>query len=206
MSSNIKITYTNRAINLNSPKIFIFAKNEIASFDVLKEGYAWKVIEKIGCESSCEFEYPIATEVCAAWNNGECKTKKMTANIGEKYVVKEDNTGIIIDRDDNATNSKSIDVCNKIHVKNGVSVQLYKTGRLLVTKKVVGFDQKATFILKPKLYWGIASEIKEGQALSSAIINSHNFYELNLEGVSEIKLGLYCNPEYGYHFKIEKQY
>lgn len=206
MNSNIKITYTNRAFNLELPKIFIFAKNEISSFDVLKEGCAWKVIERLGRESSCEFEYPLITEVCATWNNSQYKTKKLPANKGENYIVKEDTSGIIIDRDGNATNSKYIELCNEIHVKNGVSVHLYKDGRLLVTKKVVGFGQKAPFVLQPKLYWGIASAIEEGQDLSSAIINSHSFYELNLEGVSEVKIGLYGNPEDGYQFKVEEQF
>lgn len=206
MKSNIKITYINRSSNLYLPKIFIFAKNEIPSFDVLKEGCAWKVIEKIGRESSCEFEYPLLTEVCAAWNNSQYKTKKLPANIGKNYVVKEDNSGIIIDRNGNATNPKYIELCNEIHVKNGVSVHLYKDGHLLLTKKVVGFGQKATFVLQPRLYWGIASEIEEGQDLSSAIINSNSFYELNLEAVSEVKIGLYGNPQDGYHFKVEEQF
>lgn len=206
MSSNIKITYTNKSMNVDLPKIFIFTQNQIPSFDVLKESVAWKVIDKIGRDSSCEFEFPIVTEVCAAWNNGTCKTKKLPVNIGENYVVKENNTGIIIEKDGNAVNTRSIDVCNEIHVQNGLSVQLYKAGRLLVAKNIVGFDQKATFVLHPKLYWGLASEIEEGQDLSSAVLNSHIFYELNLEGVSEVKVGLYGNSEEGYQFKVDEQF
>lgn len=205
MSSNIKITYTNKSMNVDLPKIFIFTQNQIASFDVLKESVAWKVIEKIGRESSCEFEFPIETEVCAAWNNGACKTKKLPVNIGENYVVKENATGIIIEKDGNAANTRSIDVGNEIHVRNGIAVQLYKDGRLLVAKNIVGYGQKSTFVLHPKLYWGLASEIEEGQDLSSAVLNSHIFYELNLEGASEIKVALYGNAEDGYQFKVDEQ-
>lgn len=204
MSSTVKITYTNRSMNVDLPKIFVFTKNEIPTFDALKDGVAWKVIERIGRESSCQFEFPIITEVCAAWNDGTCKTKKLPVNIGENYVVREDDTGIIIEQDGAAGNIRSIDVCNEIHVQNGISVQLYKDGRLLVSKNIVGFDQKATFVLHEKLYWGLASEIQEGQELSSAVLNTHHFYELNLEGVSEVKLGLYGNAEEGYQFKVEE--
>lgn len=204
MSSTVKITYTNRSMNVDLPKIFVFTKNEIPSFDVLNESVAWKVIEKIGRESSCEFEFPIITEVCAAWNNGTCKTKKLPITIGDNYAVREDSTGIVILKDGDASNTRSIDVCNEIHVQNGIAVQLYKDGRLLVAKNIVGYDQKATFVLHPKLYWGLASEIEEGQDLSSAVLDSHHFYELNLEGVSQVKLGLYGNAEEGYQFKVEE--
>lgn len=206
MSSTVKITYTNRSMNVDLPKIFVFTKNEIPSFDSLRDGIAWKVIDRIGRESSCQFDFPTLTEVCAAWNNGECKTNKLPINIGDNYSVVGDDTGIVLTKDGSACNTRSIDVCNNIHVKNGVSVQLYKEGRLLATKKTVGYDQKATFVLHPKLYWGVASEIEEGQELSSAVLNSHSFFELNLEGVSEVKLGLYGNSEDGYQFKVEEEF
>ena len=36
MSNQIKITYVNRSMNEDLPKIFLFLKNEIPTFDALK--------------------------------------------------------------------------------------------------------------------------------------------------------------------------
>lgn len=205
MGSNVKITYVNRSMNKDLPKIFVFTKNEVPSFDSLKDGVAWKVIPNIGRESSCQFTFPIETEVCASWENSTCKTKRLTSEIGNRYVVEKDDTGIIISSDGNASDINAIDVVNNLHVENGVAIELYKDGRMMMTKDIVGYDQKATFVLHPKLYWGIASEIEEGQLLSSAVLNSESFFEEDLDGVSTVTIGLYGNAADGYQFKVESQ-
>ena len=61
--SNVKITYINRSMNKDLPKIFTFTKNEIPTFDALKEGVAWKVIENVGRECSSNLVFPIETGV-----------------------------------------------------------------------------------------------------------------------------------------------
>lgn len=205
MSSNVKITYVNRSMNKDLPKIFVFTKNELPTFDTLKEGVAWKVIGDVGRESSCEFVFPIKTEVRAAWDDNSCKTKCLASEIGSRYVVVQDETGIVLEKNGNAGNVRSIDVCNNVHVKNGVSVELYKNSKLMMRKNIVGYAQKATFVIHPKLYWGVASEIQEGEMISSAVLDSDHFFEQNLEGVSDVVIGLYGNAELGYQFKIESQ-
>ena len=203
MSNNVKITYVNRSMNQDLPKIFLFLKNEIPTFDALKEGVAWRVLEDVGRGSSCKLNYPIETAVSASWNDHTCQTAMLDSTIGKRYCVAEDETGITISEDGNAGNTRSIDVANKIHVANGISVDLYKDGKLMMRKKTVAYDQKATFVLHPKLYWGLASEIQEGEQLSSAVLNSDSFFEQDLEGVSEAVVGLYGNAQDGYQFKID---
>ena len=205
MSSNIKITYVNRSMNQDLPKIFLFLKNEIPTFDVLRDGVAWRVIEDVGHGSSCKLNYPIETEVSASWNDHTCQTAMLLSAIGKRYCVVEDETGITIVEDGNAGNTRSIDVASQIHVTNGISVDLYKDGKLMMRKKTVAYDQKATFVLHPKLYWGLASEIQEGEQLSSAVLNSDSFFEQDLEGVTEVTVGLYGNAQDGYRFAIESQ-
>jgi len=205
MSSNVTITYINKSMNKDLPEIFLFIKNEVPTFDCLKEGIAWKVIKDVGRESSCQFTFPIETEVCASWDKDTCFTKKLSSAIGSKYSVFKDDTGITIMPDGSAGDDKSIDVCNDVHVENGLSVNLYKDGRIMVSKQIVGYGQKATFVLHPRLYWGIASEIQEGDRLSSAVLDSNQFFEQNLEGASNVTIALYGNAEDGYQFKIESQ-
>ena len=203
MSSSVKIKYVNHSLNLDQPSVFIFAKNEIPTFDALKDGVAWRVINKVGRNSSCTFTFPYATEISASWNDGSCRTVTMPVSIGSKFCVTKDDTGIVLLGDGIAPSTTAIDVLNNIQTPGGISVSLYKDGRVMMTKKIVAYDQKATFVLHPKLYWGLASEIQEGEELSSAVLNSDSFFEQDLEGVSEAVVGLYGNAQDGYMFKVD---
>ena len=203
MGTNVKITYVNHSMNLDQPSVFLFVKNEIPTFDVLRDGVAWRVINKVGRSSSCTFNFPISTQINASWNGGCCQTATMPAPIGAKFCVTKDDTGIVLLGDGNAASTTAIDVRNDIQTPGGVSANLYKDGRILMTKNIVAYDQKATFVLHPKLYWGLASEIQEGEQLSSAVLNSDSFFEQDLEGVSEAVVGLYGNAQDGYQFKID---
>lgn len=205
MSSNVKIKYVNKSMNKDLPKIFIFMKNEIPTFDVLKDGVAWKVIEDVGRGSGCTFNFPIETQVGSSWNDQTCRTQILDLNIGSKYVIEKNENGIVLLEDGNAGDTKSIDVTNQVNVDNGVSVDLYKDGKIMMRKNIVAYGQKATFVLHPKIYWGLASEIQEGNEISSALLNSDNFYELNLEGVSNVEIALEGNAEEGYQFSIVKE-
>ncbi|SHO58904.1 hypothetical protein [Vibrio quintilis] len=205
MPSNIEITYINKSMNKDLPKIFVFTKNETPTFDALKEGVAWRVIPDIGRSSSSTFIFPVETCVGATWQNGQNKTQKLSSVIGKRYTISKDETGVVLAANGNASDTKSIDVNNDVNVPNGISAQLYKDGKLMMEKKIVGFGQKATFVLKPKLYWGLASEIEESQLLNSAVLNTDTFFEQDLEGVTKATVSLNGNAEDGYSFKIESQ-
>jgi len=205
MSTDIEITYINKSMNKDLPTVFVFTKNEIPTFDALKDGVAWRVIPNIGRSSSSSFIYPIETAVGATWQSGQNKTKVLASTIGKRYTVNENETGIVLTSNDDASDTKSIEVNNDVKVPNGVSAQLYKDGKLLMEKKIVGFGQKATFVLKPNLYWGIASEIEQGKSLNSAVLNTDHFFEQNLEGVTKATVSLNGNAQDGYTFEIENQ-
>ncbi len=204
MGSQVKVKYVNKSMNKDLPKIFVFTKNEIPTFDALKHGVAWRVIEDIGRGSSSEFTFPIETSVGATWSDGENQTARLNALIGRRYTVEKNSSGIVLSENGDALDTKSIDVTNTIHTQNGISAQLYKDGRLMMEKKIVAYNQKATFVLHPRLYWGIASEIVEGDALSSAVLDSDQFYELNIEGLSRVEISLNGNAKEGYQFHIDK--
>ncbi len=200
---DVKITYVNHSMNLDSPSVFVFTKNEIPTFDALRDGVAWKVINKIGRGSKCQFVFPVDTQICASWKDGTCHTAKLPADIGGKYTVTKDNTGIVLQTNGDASSTRAIDVNSEVQTNGGIKVSLFKDGRVIMTKNIVAYGQKATFQLHPKLYWGLASEIQEGKLLSSAVLDSDHFYEQNLEGVTEVTLGLYGNARDGYEFKVD---
>ena len=110
MSSNVNIKYVNHSMNLDQPSVFVFTKNEIPSFDALREGVAWRVINKVGRGSSCDFTFPISTEISASWNDGCCRTAMLPAVIGSRFCVAKDSTGIVLRADGNASSTTAIDV------------------------------------------------------------------------------------------------
>lgn len=203
MTTNVKIRYINRSVNRDLPTVFIFAKNTLPTFSALRDGVAWKTFPKVGKGSSCEFVFPIETEIRAAWNGGCCKTAQLSSVIGRRYGVIQDATGFRMVNQKAASQTNAIEIASQIKVPGGIKAQLFKDDRLLVEKEVVAFGQKATFILHPKLYWGIASEIQDGQAISSAVLNTDHFFEQDLEGVTRCDVVLYGNAQEGYEFKVE---
>lgn len=201
MSSDVKIRYFNESGNVDNPTIFVFVSNEIPTFDALKDGVAWRVMPDIGKGSYSEFMYPIETTVQAMWG-GYNKTEKLKSSIGKRYTCSKDNTGIVLKPDGNALQNTAIELKNNVNVVGGVQAQLCKDGKIIMTKNIVAYDQKATFVLHPKLYWGVASEIQEGQELSSAVLNSDQFTPISLEGLSEIEVVLRGNAKEGYRFDV----
>jgi hypothetical protein len=202
MSTDVKISYVNNSINPDEPTIFIFTKNEIPTFDVLKDGVAWRTLNDIGNGSSTCVVYPVTSYVQAMW--GTCnKTQMLSATIGKRYTVEKDSTGIVITETGQASQPNAIEVSSLVNVEGGIRAQLVKDGSVLMEKKIVAYGQKTTFILHPKLYWGIASEIQEGQAIRSAGLNTENFFVQDIEGVTNATVTLTGNPNEGYKFVVE---
>ncbi|NNG44942.1 hypothetical protein HJP15_18810 [Pseudoalteromonas sp. NEC-BIFX-2020_002] len=205
MFCDTQITYINKSLNKDMPKIFVFATNELPSFNALQDGIAWKVISKIGRESMSRFTYPAQTKIFASWEDDCNQTKALNCTQGKRYTVTETNTGIVLVENGNAVRSDEIELTNEIKVQNGVSAYLSKNDSVLVKKNIVAYGQKASFRLLPKLYWGIASEINQSDAIGSAVLDSDNFFVQNLESVSMATVSLNGNAKEGYTFKIEDQ-
>lgn len=205
MICDTKITYINRSLNKDMPKIFIFSANELPSFHALQNGIAWKVIESIGQESMSTFIYPAKTEIFATWEKGCNQTKSLTCFPGRRYTVTEKSSGIVLIENGNAVKNDEIELTNNIKVQNGVSAYLSKNEDVIISKNIVAHGQKATFKLKSKLYWGIASEIQASHSISSAVLDSDAFFEQNLENISAATVSLNGNAKEGYTFSIEEQ-
>ena len=199
MAKDVKITYINNSWNRDKPVIFVFATNRVSRFDVLRHGVAWRTISRIGRKSSSCFFYPQKTYVQAMW--GGCdKTGILEAVPGQRYTVLEDATGIVLAHTDRASQPNAIEVSNQVEVDGGIRAQILKGGSPLMVKKSVAYNQKATFILHSKLYWGIASEIEVGQSIESAVLNSDRFWVQDIENISEATVTLVGNAMEGYQF------
>lgn len=202
MSTDVKITYVNNSMNPDKPTIFVFAKNGILTFDPLEHGIAWKTLPNIGEELSTCLVYPTECYIQAMWGTSN-KTQMLSASIGKRYAVEKDSTGIDLTEAGPASQPTAIEMSSLVNVEGGIRAQLVKDGSVLMEKKIVAYGQKATFILHPKLYWGIASEIQEGQSISSAVLNTDQFFEQDIEGVNSAVVTLTGNPNEGYKFVVE---
>ncbi len=203
MKTDVQITYVNDSMNTNQPTIFVFAKNRTPTFDVLVHGIVWRAMPLIGRGSSSRFIYPAANTVRAAWGDGNA-TQELEAQPGQRYTVLEDDTGIILRHDGEASQPTAIEVDNQVHVPGGVHAQICKNGKPVLNTRIVAFDQKAIFILHfTKLYWGIASEIQDGDTIGSAVLDTDSFFEQDIEGVSKANVRLTGNPQDGYEFVVE---
>ena len=205
MICDTKITYINNSVNKDMPKIFVFAVNELPSFNALQHGIAWKVIENIGQGSKSNFIYPAQTKIYASWDDGTNQTKALNCDIGKRYTVTQNDSGIVLIKNGNALKPDEIELSNNIQVQNGISAFLSKNDNVLVGKNIVAYGQKASFKMKSKLYWGIASEIVTSGAIKSAVLDSDTFFEQNLTSVASATVSLNGNAKDGYTFKIEDQ-
>ena len=204
MSTEVKITYINESENHDNPQIVVFSKNMFPTSDPLEDLIAWYVLRDIGKGSSSSFVFPIESGVQATWE-GCNKTRTLESEIGRQYTVEKDDTGIVMVAGGDATDPKVIEVNNNVNVFGGIEAQLCKNGKVMMTKHLAGPGQKASFVLHPKLHWGILSKVEEGQPLNSAELNTDDFFEQDLAGVSEVDVVLRGNAKDGYQFFIENQ-
>lgn len=203
LNQEIKICYINKSANKDLPEVFVFSQNATSNFNLFEEGIAWKVIKNIGRGSRSTFYYNNQYAVQASWDNLTNKTAQVPAQLGCNYQVVLDTTGIVLQPNGEASSANSIEISNNIEVANGITAQFCNNGSTLLQKKQVGHDQTAVFKPSQIIYFGLASEITEGNDLASAVINSSKFFELDLTGLSNVVISLNGNPKNGYYFQLE---
>ena len=196
------ITFVNEAEPPDQPTIFVFAKNATPTFDELTDGIAWRVMPNVGTGSSSMFVYSLVSTVQAMWGSGN-STSPLVAEIGRRYVVEEDATGIVLVPSGSASQPNAIEVSLQVQVAGGIKAQLLNGDKVFMQEIVVAYGQKATFIVEPKLYWGIASDIQEGQSIGTAVLQTDAFFEQNLAGVTGATVTLTGDPTTGYQFEVE---
>ncbi len=202
VAAPIFITFFNESDDPDQLTVFVFAKNAIPTFDELTDGVAWRVLSDVAQGASTLLIYPLATTVQAMW--GACNvTRSLRAETGKRYTVEEDATGIVLVPSGSASQPNATEVGSLVHVDGGITAQLLRDDRVILQKTIVAYDQKATFVSEPKLYWGIASEIQEGQAISSAVLVTDTFFEHDLDGVSQATITLTGDSASGYQFTVE---
>ncbi|MCW7753464.1 hypothetical protein OOT00_05615 [Desulfobotulus sp. H1] len=176
---SIKLRVVNQSADANNSDIVIFQKNIAPSFDQL--AVAWRCIRNLGRDCNHPFEYDLDMEVCASdsWGN---YTERFNAFPGNKFSMQKDHSGDVLKQEGRSVSPKEVEVYNALDM-GAVTANIYRSGKLLAAKTGIAPGQKAVFQFKPTIYIGVASQIVEGQVMSSAIMTAINT-EVSLLGVA----------------------
>ena len=175
---DIQLNLINRSNDANNAQIVIFQKNVAADFDELL--IAWQVIDQLGQGDHYPFVYPMEMTLAAndSWGNN---TPQVTAEDGQLFGVVRTGAGDAIQLQGPATSALEVQCRNDL-VQGAVNVNLYKSGRLLMTRTGLAPGQVAAFRVAPTLFIAAMAQMQAGQVMDSAILSSVAT-ELSLLGI-----------------------
>jgi hypothetical protein len=174
-----QLRFINRSHDGCNSEIVLFQKNVATNMDEL--AVAWKVIRRCGFECYHPFAYPMNFEVATSDGYGNYSPRIAVVN-GQRLAVTPTFSGRRLGIQGTSTSPSEIQVFNEL-TRGAVIVNLFKGGRLLARATGVAPQQKAVFKYKPTLWIGAASEVVQGDALASAVMDSVNT-ELSLLGIA----------------------
>jgi hypothetical protein len=176
----IKLNFINRSADTNNSSVVIFQQNVAENFGDL--AVAWTVIENCGRLDNHPFIYPMNFMVAAGDSYGNF-TPQLPAYEGDAFdMIKSPSGDVLQVSATSATSSTEVELRNNL-VTGAIDANCYRAGKLLATKTGLVPGQKAVFEFHPTIYIGVASQIEEGDIMSSAIISQINT-EINLFGIT----------------------
>jgi hypothetical protein len=172
---NIHLRFVNRSNDRGNSEVVLFQRNVIPDFDEL--AIAWKVIRFCGRDGLHPFVYSSEIEIALGDEHGNY-SPRMSAQHGERFVIGTHPTGrarLVAEPApaSGADGGPDIQVVNRMP-RGAVNVNAFSAGKLIAAKWAVAPAQKAVFRFTPVLWIGVASQIEEGRALSSAVLSSDN--------------------------------
>ena len=183
-TGNVELTFINQSNDMNNSSVVIFQKNVATDYEEV--AVAWRVIRNCGRGWSHKFNYPFDFYVGAGDSYGNL-APQLSAEYGQKWDVVRTASGDTLQLDSTPASSM-----NEVEIKNSlmtgsIDAQIYKDGKLLLTKTGVSPAQKAVFSFKPTIWVGVASQIEEGEIMNSAILSDINT-EISLLGITKANL------------------
>jgi hypothetical protein len=201
MTTDIEILYVNKSDDRDNPSILVFMQPTESNFSAYST--AWQVINNIGYNSWHKFIYTLDTAVVATWDDGRSGTFPMPTSNGKSYALKNTPGGFSLVENGNSSADNEFDVVNKVVTPGGISVVAFKDGKPIAMKNQVARNEKAEFVIHPKLYFGVTSEYEVGDIIDSAVM-SEEFTDISLEGLSSATITLKGNAANGYTFELSQ--
>ncbi len=177
---DIKLRFINRSNDGNKSEVVIYQKNEVSERASL--AVAWKVIRYCGRDCYHPFIYPSGYEVTVTDEYGNF-APRIAVTDGQMVKLVSTPTGSRRLRCAGAAGAyNEVDVLNAMDL-GSVDVCLFKDKRLMGVKTTVTPGQKAVFQYRPALWIVVASEVVQGQGISSAVL-SNVATEISLIGIA----------------------
>jgi hypothetical protein len=200
---DVQLRFVNRSENGHGTEVLLFQKNVIPDMGEL--AIAWKVIRYCGRDCWHPFVYQTDFEVACSDDYGNY-SPRLNAENGQRFAVTPTPSGRRLAEAGTSASIQEIQVVNGLS-RGAINVNLFKNGRLMACKTSVAPEQKAVFQFKPTLWIGVVSQVVQGQALSSAVINSVNT-EISLLGIASadiVMTGGGSGPDaHAYAFTLDK--
>ena len=109
-------------------------------------------------------------------------TPQVLANKGEQFHVEKQSSGSVLKIKGQAASPNGIELANNLQ-QGSINANIYKNGKLLLSKTNITPEQKVVFEFKPTIWIGVASQVNEGELVSSAAVSSLNT-EISLVGIT----------------------
>ena len=178
---NIELTFINRGNDMNNSDIVLFQKNVATDFDEI--AVAWKVIKNCGRGWSHKFNYPMGFSVGAQDSYGNVSNLQQ-GEFGQRWNMVKNSSGDTLElAQTSASSVNQVELSNNLQM-GAINAQIYKDGKLLLTKTGIAPSQKAVFAFEPTIWIGVVSQVTEGQLLDSAILKDINT-EISLLGIKK---------------------
>ena len=198
IGSGAQIVYENRSFNSHGMSVVLVVGSDNMATGACGQPVAWRVLPRISRGSMMVFDVASGWKLRVVW--GSQTTDASSAVAGQRYVIKQDPTGIILETDGAATSPGAIEVVCGIEVEGVVHAQLLNDGKVALTQPLTTQGEIATFVLPNKLYWLVTREIQEGALLDFATLGSDTLFEQDITGLSSATVTLSGNPKDGFQF------
>lgn len=203
MSTDIKITYTNKSYHRGHPTVVVFTKPITSSF--VAQPTVWQAIKNIGYNSWHKFTYTLTTSVQVSWNhNGQPKTLTMEAAIGKNYSFEETEKGFSLVENCSSQEPYQFEIVNNVSTIEEISVVAFKDGNPIQFKEQVRKNQKVVFALPPQLCFKISSEYNVGDIVSPKLIDEE-VTEISMQGLYSFDVILKGDANNAYTFERDNE-
>jgi len=174
-----KLNFINESNDQNNSEIVIFQKTQNQDFGM--EPIAWQVIKNCGSGSNHPFEYERHLQISAQDSYGNF-TAKIDAKPGDLLKMIKDGSGDVLQLEEGqSTSPNEIRVVNSLNA-GSINAWCYRSGKAFYKSRSILPASVAMFEFEPKIYFGVVSDIDEGDVITSDILSSVNF-ECSLMGI-----------------------
>jgi len=164
----IDLKYVNRSSDDAIPDVVVVQKDDGAPD--LHNAVAWKVIRRCARGLFHPFQFPFPLEICLGNDFGNF-TERMPASPGARFAIRPLWHGRELVPRGADGGSDDIAIRNELP-RGAADICLYRDGRLVARRGALVPGQSATFRMRPVLWFGAMSGVRQGQRLGDAVLDA----------------------------------